>query len=513
MGFQQGLSGLNASSKALDSVGNNIANSGTIGFKSATTAFADVFAATLGGGSQIGIGTAVAGINQQFTQGNITVTNNPLDLAINGAGFYRLSNNGSISWTRNGQFNLDKDGYIVNASGYRLTGFLANASNVIVPSTPSEIFINTSDLQPQSTGSTGSGVEIGLNLDSRDTTYAPNGTLTGSASPASLVIDGTNDTLNITVNGTAYSANIANTTYADAAALATAAETALTGAGAPVTVTVSGGQIVITSTTTGPTSTVSLTGAGGDGAANLLGGAPSAVAGAANFNVNDPTTYNSSTSATVYDSLGNPHLLSLFFRKTAGNTWNLYTNMDGGAASTATAMQFSSTGALLSPGDGIIAQSFTIATGASTPLAFDLNLTGSTQYGNIFGVNSIRQDGYTSGRLAGLSVAADGTVQGRYSNGQTRDLAQVVLGNFTNPNGLTSMGNNQWSETADSGQPLIGVPGSGSLGVIQSAAIEESNVDLTAELVNMITYQRAYQANAQTIKTQDSVLQTLVNLR
>ena len=405
MGFQQGLSGLNASSKALDSVGNNIANSGTVGFKSATTAFSDVFAATLGGGSQVGIGTSVAGINQQFTQGNVTVTNNPLDLAINGQGFYRLDNNGTISWTRNGQFNVDKDGYIVSSSGFRLTGYLANASNVIVPSTPADIFINTADLQPQPTGTTGSGVEIGLNLDSRESVIA------------------------------------------------------------------------------------------------------------AAFNAANPTTYNSSTSATVYDSLGNPHLMSLFFKKTAANAWNLYTNLDGGAASGATGLVFSSTGALTTPATGIVAQSFAVATGATTPLAYNLNLTGSTQYGNIFGVNSISQDGYTSGRLAGLSVASDGTIQGRYSNGQTRDLAQVVLGNFTNPNGLTSLGNNQWAETADSGQPLVGAPGSGSLGVLQSAAIEESNVDLTAELVNMITQQRAYQANAQTIKTQDQILQTLVNLR
>jgi flagellar hook protein FlgE len=407
MGFQQGLSGLNASSKALDSVGNNIANSGTVGFKMATTAFADVFAATLGGGSQVGIGTSVASINQQFTQGNITVTNNPLDLAINGQGFYRLNNNGAVSWTRNGQFNLDKDGYIVNGSGFRLTGYLANSNNIIVPSTPADIFVNTADLQPQATGASASatGLEIGLNLDSRETVIA------------------------------------------------------------------------------------------------------------AAFNINDPTTYNSSTSATVYDSLGNPHLLSIFFKKTAANAWNLYTNLDGGAPTAATALTFNSTGALTAPATGIIAQSHAVTTGATTPLAFNLNLTGSTQFGNIFGVNSLKQDGYTSGRLAGLSVASDGTIQGRYSNGQTRDLAQVVLGNFTNPNGLTSLGNNQWAETADSGQPLIGVPGSGSLGVIQSAAIEESNVDLTAELVNMITYQRAYQANAQTIRTQDQILQTLVNLR
>ncbi|WP_126444168.1 flagellar hook protein FlgE [Sulfuricystis multivorans] len=407
MSFQQGLSGLNASSKAIDVVGNNIANSGTVGFKAANTAFADVFAATMSGINQIGIGTSIASINQQFTQGNITVTNNPLDLAINGQGFFRLSNNGAITWTRNGQFNVDKDGYIVNANGYRLTGYLANAQNVIVPSTPAEIYINTSDLQPQATGSSpsGSGLQMGLNLDSR----------------------------------------------AD----------------------------VIT----------------------------------AAFDINDPTTYTSSTSATVYDSLGNAHLLSLYFVKTAANSWNVYSNLDGGTPSAATAIAFDATGKLTSPANGLISQSHAVTTGATSPLAFNLDLTGSTQYGNIFGVNSITQDGYASGRLTGLSVAVDGTIQGRYSNGQTRDLAQVVLGNFNNPNGLVSLGNNQWGESADSGQPLIGVPGSGSLGVIQSAAVEESNVDLTAELVNMITYQRQYQANAQTIKTQDSILQTLVNLR
>jgi flagellar hook protein FlgE len=405
MSFQQGLSGLNAAAKSLDTLGNNIANSGTVGFKSASTLFSDVFASTLGGGIQVGIGVAVGGVNQQFSQGNLTVTSNPLDLAINGQGMFRLSNNGATTFTRNGQFNVDKDGFVVNASGYRLTGYLANASNVIVPSTPAEIFINTADLQPQPTGNSSVGARIGLNLDSRQEVNA------------------------------------------------------------------------------------------------------------VPFDVTDPTTYNSSTSITVFDTLGNPHLMSMFFKKDSANNWSLYSNLDGGAPSAASAMTFNSTGALTWPASGIIAQSHAVTTGATSPLAFNLNLTGSTQYGNIFGVSSVAQDGYTSGRLSGLSIAADGTVQGRYSNGQSRDLAQVVLANFNNPNGLTSLGNNQWGETPESGQPLVGVPGSGSLGALQSAAVEESNVDLTAELVSMITQQRAYQANAQTIKTQDQILQTLVNLR
>ncbi|MBU0752751.1 MAG: flagellar hook protein FlgE [Gammaproteobacteria bacterium] len=506
MGFQQGLSGLNAASKALDSVGNNIANSGTVGFKSSNTQFGDVYAATLGGGSQVGIGVTVGGISQQFTQGNVTVSNNPLDIAINGQGMFRLNNNGTITWTRNGQFNIDKNGFVVNSSGYRLTGYIANAANVIVPSTPADIYINTSDLQPQPTGNTGGGVTIGLNLDSRSSTFVPNGSLTGSAGP-NLVIGAGNDGLVGTVDGVAFAATIPNATYLTAGALAAAVQGVIAG----VTVSVNGtGQLVITSNTTGTTSSVVVS--GGSGATDLLGTAPASVTGSTAFNASDPTTYTSSTSATVYDSLGNSHLLSMFFRKTGANTWDAYSSLNGGTATAATPLTFSSTGALTSPPAGIIAQTFPVTTGA-LPLAFSLNLTGSTQYGNIFGVNAINQDGYTSGRLAGLSISADGTVQGRYSNGQTRDLGQVVLGNFNNPNGLTSLGNNQWSETADSGQPLVGVPGSGSLGALQSAAIEESNVDLTAELVSMITQQRAYQANAQTIKTQDQVLQTLVNLR
>ena len=414
MSFQQGLSGLNASSKALDVVGNNIANSGTVGFKSANAAFADVYAASLGAGNQIGIGTSVMSTDQRFTQGNITVTDNSLDMAINGQGFYRMDNNGVISWTRNGQFSVDKDGYVVDGNGYRLTGYMADpTSSIIVTTTPVDLYIDPADLQPQPTGFTGDGLEVGLNLDSRDTTF---------------------------------------------------------------------------------------------------GVAPA-------FNTADPTTYNYSTTATVYDSLGNPHLMAMYFRKgdgTAGvpvNTWQVYTSLDGGAVGAPTPMTFSTTGGLLTPAGGIIPQNFAVTTGATTPLAFDLNLTGTTQYGNSFGVNSISQDGYTTGRLAGINVASDGVIEGRYSNGETRALGQVILGNFANPNGLVSLGNNQWAESADSGQPVLGEPGSGTRGILQSAAVEESNVDLTQELVNLITFQRMYQANAQTIKTQDSIMQTLVNLR
>jgi len=406
MSFQQGLSGLNAASKSLDVIGNNVANANTIGFKMSEAEFADVFANSLNGsgGTQVGIGTTVRAISQEFSQGNITVTNNPLDIAVNGKGFYRMSNNGAITYSRNGQFQLDKDGYIVNSDGARLTGYIANAAGALNTSTPADLKLASNDSMPNATGKV-NGV---LNLDSRE------------APP--------------------------------------------TGA----------------------------------------------------FNLSDPKTYNSSTSVAVFDSLGNTHTLSLYFVKTAANSWGVYGTSDG------TQIGAGAIGTMRFKGDGTIDTATTtlpfsvstpVTTGAASPLTYKLDFTGTTQFGSGFGVNSLAQDGYSSGRLSGLSVGADGVIQGRYTNGQATRLGQVTLANFSNPQHLQPMGGNSWAETSQSGAPLIGAPGSGTLGVLQSAAVEDSNVDLTAELVNMITAQRVYQANAQSIKTQDAVLQTLVNLR
>ena len=153
------------------------------------------------------------------------------------------------------------------------------------------------------------------------------------------------------------------------------------------------------------------------------------------------------------------------------------------------------------------------AGGASGTLSFDLDLGKATQFGSIYGISELTQDGFTTGRLVGFTMSEEGVLQARYTNGQTIAQGQVALATFANLQGLAPLGGNAWTETATSGQPLVGAPGSGSLGVVQSGATESSNIDLTAELVNMISAQRAYQANAQTIKTQDQVMQTMVNLR
>jgi flagellar hook protein FlgE len=424
MSFQQGLSGLNAASKQLEVIGNNVANANTVGFKQSRAEFADVFANSLtgGGGTQIGIGTSLSTVAQQFTQGNVTSTNNSLDIAINGGGFFRMTNNGAVTYSRNGQFKMDKDGFIVDAANKHLTGYTADTAGTLQKGAPVDLKINTADLQPKATVKI-----VGLvNLDSR------------KAAPAITPFDPT-----------------------------------------------------------------------------------------------DPTTYNDSTAVTVFDSLGNSHTLQSFFVKNAlPNVWDVYTTADGiptvaGGAVTAT-MTFPATGTGLSPTSVPASPTPvtfaplnppippatipTIPTGAAA-MALTIDYSASTQFGSNFSINSLSQDGYTSGRLAGFNTGSDGTIVGRYSNGQSRALGQVVLSSFANPNGLQSLGGNAWSESSTSGSPLVGVPGSGSLGVLQSSAVEDSNTDLTAELVNMITAQRYYQANAQTIKTQDQVLQTLVNLR
>nr|MBL8412031.1 flagellar hook protein FlgE [Dechloromonas sp.] len=435
MAFQQALSGLNTSSKAIDATSHNIANSSTVGYKASSAHFADVYAASLNGSgaSQIGIGANLAAVQQQFTQGNITATNNPLDISINGAGFFRMDQNGATTYTRSGQFHLDKNGYIVNDQSLRLTGYPA-LSGIIVPTTPQPLQISASDLAPQATGlnqsSSFNGVKANLNLDSRQSV------------PASAWVDGG----------------------------AAASTTAFTP---------------------------------------------------------DPQTYNYSTALSIYDTLGNPHTMTFYFRKTANvGEWEVYSNVDGttnlnnGAAGPIGTLTFNTSGAIASGNpmnisinvDNVMT-SLGETNGALGTQTFPIDFTGTTQFGNPFGTNRLEQDGYAAGNLVGLSVGSDGIIQGRYSNGQTFAQGQIVLANFTNPNGLQSLGNNQWSESSNSGPALVGAPNTSSLGVLSASTVEESNVDLTAELVNLITQQRNYQANAQSIKTQDQVMQTLVNLR
>jgi flagellar hook protein FlgE len=412
MGFQQGLSGLNSASKSLEAIGNNVSNAGTVGFKQSQAQFADVYASSLqgAGGAQIGIGSKLARVSQQFTQGNITGSNNPLDMAINGSGFFRLSNGGEVTYSRNGQFQLDKDGFIQNAAGARVTGYAANTNGVVSNGAPVELSISNADLAPQAT----TEYDAVLNLDSRKPVLPANG-----------------------------------------------------------------------------------------------------------FRYTDPATFHNSTSVPVYDSLGNTHVLQTFYVKSGPGTWNVYGTSDGVPINPAVAgveqpiaqLNFSTGGVMTSTTPSPIVAPIAVTSGAASPFNVTVDFLGTTQFGSSFSVNAQQQNGYTSGSLTGFSVSNDGKIVGRYTNGKANVLGQIALADFANPNGLQSQGNNVWVETSTSGVPLVATPTSSGMGALQSSAVEDSNVDLTAELVNMITAQRMYQANAQTIKTEDQIMQTLVNLR
>ncbi|MEX3964427.1 flagellar hook protein FlgE [Paraburkholderia sp. EG286B] len=414
MGYQQGLSGLAASSNDLDVIGNNIANANTVGFKQSTAQFADVYANTIATsvGNQIGLGASLQTVQQDFAQGTISTTGQALNVAINGNGFYQMSNNGTITYSRNGVFQLDKNGYITDASGNDLMGYAASSTGVINTAQTVPLQVPTTNIAPVAT----KNITAQLNLNAQATT---------------------------------------------------------------------------------PTTTT--------------------------FSETDSTSYTYSTSVTAYDTLGGTQTVNMYFVKDAtSGQWDVYAGQAGSVSKLGTA-QFSSSGALQSitpdTANGVTSNGTTSLTfsinptdGSTKPQSLTLDLAGTTQYGSANGVNNLAQDGYASGTLSNFSIGADGTITGNYSNGQTMSLGQIVLANFNNPNGLLNLGGNQFQQTAASGVAQVSTPGSTNHGTLTGGALEASNVDLTNQLVDLITAQRNYQANAQTIKTQQTVDQTLLQM-
>lgn len=432
MSFSQALSGLNAAKEKLGVIGNNIANSQTVGFKGATTQFADVFA-----NAQVGLGTRVAAVLQNFSTGNIENTSRGLDLAIAGDGFYRFQGTGGeVLYSRNGQLSMTADGYLVNAQGARIMGYgLANPNDafsaVAAGGQPVAIQIPADGMPARATGSD-TGVQAIYNLD-------------------------------------------AGIDLADASLL-NQAEVRTSNPGVVPEVT---------------------------------------------QNLN----YHYANSFSVYDSLGNSRTISAYFEKTADNAWTVRTAVDGYYDpandfdldfTTSGVLQTDAAGNIIGVGGAAAAPlSFNAALlgGGVADLAFDFNLRGTTQFAGNSTQNALVQDGYPPGDLIGISIESDGTVLRNYSNEQSVAAGQIVLANFRNPEGLKAVGDNAWTTTLTSGNEVLGAPGSGMLGSLQAGAVESSNVDMAAELVEMIVTQRAYQANSQTIKTQDELLQTMMNLR
>jgi flagellar hook protein FlgE len=325
-----------------------------------------------------------------------------------------------VTYTRNGQFKVDNQGFIVNNQSMKLMGYTADTSGVIQPGLAVPLQLPTAGIAPKSTGN----VKLEFNLDAREGVTDP-------------------------------------------------------GAGATPRI-----------------------------------------------NFTDASTYNKATSVTAYDAKGQPVALTYYFQKTATDQWNIYATANGtsiggtDAAPTpvtgGTPLNFSSDGSTVTPATlSIDVPASTNVTGAQTLAipGITMDMRNSTQYGSTFATTNLFQDGYAPGALSGIVIENSGIITARYSNGQSKPAGQLELATFRNPQGLQPKGGNGWQRTAASGDPIVGTPGQGNMGGLQAGALEESNVDLTGELVNMITAQRNYQANAQTIKTMDQVMQTLVNLR
>ncbi len=229
------------------------------------------------------------------------------------------------------------------------------------------------------------------------------------------------------------------------------------------------------------------------------------------FSPTNSNSYNDTTSLTVYDSLGAAHTAQLYFIHGAtANTWNAQLYIDGTSVGSPQTLTYSSSGALISPANGQVSfGSYTPSTGAA-PMNISFNLGSSTQYGSSFGVDSESQNGYTTGSLTGINISSTGVVQAAFTNGQTSTLGQIALANFANPQGLQQTGNTQWQQTYASGSPVNGVAGGSGFGTVQSGALEQSNVDITTQLVDMINAQQNFQANAQMISTQSQAIQAVL---
>jgi flagellar hook protein FlgE len=523
MGFQQGLSGLNASAKNLDVIGHNIANANTTGFKSSRTEFAAMVATAIGsaGGKNSGIGVEVAALPQQFSQGNITVTGNNLDVAINGNGFFTVRMpDGSTAYTRAGDFKLDKQGNVVTNSNAQVMGL--RTSSTAVPLT----FPTAAPIPARQT----TGIKMGYNLDARatDARGDPSATPPVAATPRTTYGTSLNvyDSQGVATPLSFYfEKNGANTwdIYNQLDDLTTAPPTVPAIAGRmiadkngamaatlePVASSVVNADPTLTQEDDFPTEfTYRFYGADANGVyaireTTLTFANPS---DAWDFTYSDAPTNTLVASARLKDNLVDyPGGTS-----PAGGTF-AHTPLDTAPAAGKQSFELALT---VNPSpanpNSPNAPGSNPAPGAY-PVTLDLN--AMTQFGTKFAPSELTQDGYTSGQLTDINIGPDGMILTSYSNGVTRAESQIALASFRNTQGLAAVGGNNWVETSASGQPTFGAPTDGAFGVLRSGALEDSNVDLTAELVNMMTAQRAYQANAQTIKTQDQVLSTLVNLR
>ncbi len=411
------ISGMDATGTQLSVIGDNIANMNTVGFKKSTVAFGDVLSQSItnvAGSAQVGRGVFVQEVSPLMTQGAFETTENALDIAIDGDGFFAVNDNGTRYYTRAGNFSVNRDGFIVNPDNLRLQGYLADAGGNITGTT-GDLQLTATQNPARMTGA----ANVAVNLDA-----------TAPVQTAAFTLDGNGD------------------------------------------------------------------------------GTP-----------NDPLNYNSSTTVSVYDSQGGAHQVTLYYSKTADNTWDAHSvyadPANPGQLLEATGspqtLTFDTSGALTSVSAGSPVFNFGGGVTANQAIAFDH--TGTMQYASSFAVLKVAQDGYSSGALKNLIISDAGVMTGNFTNGQTRLIGQVALAKFIAPTELVKLGRNLYGESFASGQPIVSAPGTSGLGRVASNTLELSNVDLAVEFVKMISAQRGFQANSRIITTTDELMQEVVNLK
>ncbi len=414
-----GVTGLATNGLALSVIGDNIANTNTSGYKGSRAVFSDVLSQASTGMS-IGRGSQLLAVQQLFTQGTFETTSNPLDLGVDGDGFFVVQEyQGGTFYTRAGQFVMNKDGYVVNPENLYLQGYLYNDAGQ-----PTGAIGNINVATVNSNPSATTSIDVQVNLDSRSTVPSA----AWGVVPATGVVAG---------------------------------------------------------------------------------------------------SYNFQTTITIYDSLGNSHPVGVYFRKTAiAGQWNAHYVYDNGmpgspnyveATGSPITLQFDSSGQLTSPVTATALQfPWNAGWGNVTPQSINVNFgyagNFSTQYGAPSTTVFQTQDGWTSGSLRALTVSQDGILTGVFTNGQVKPIAQVVLAKFTSPSNMTRMGRNIFAESAESGQPAVGTPGTSGRGRIMANSLEMSNVDLADEFVRMIAAQRGFQANTRVITTSDGLLGEIMNI-
>lgn len=395
MSFSIATSGLNAISQQLGAISNNIANTGTVGYKSGRAEFSALYAQS----QPLGVG--VTGITQSITRGgNIIGSSNSLDLAISGNGFFVVRDStGTTSYTRAGYFGTDKDGNLVNNLGMNMQGYPVDGNGNLQVGTVSNLSIMSGSIPAKATSSVGFTANFDANAKAPGKTFDPT----------------------------------------------------------------------------------------------------------------DDTSYNNTYTTQVFDSLGREHTLTQYFVKsdTVDNQWQVHYYMDGSSIGQDD-INFGTNGSMANFANGSTSTDLAYAPTGASPINIKLNYAGTTQYGSDFSVSRNQGDGYASGERTGQQVDEKGNVYATFSNGERMLQGQLIIANFANPNGLQSQDGTTWAQTGTSGAPLIGAPGSGLLGYIKSNALEESNVDLTSELVGLMSAQRNYQANTKVISTNDNMMNALM---